>query len=70
MRKRICKLKIDRIPASEETIKFNTTVKWETKLDTSYIKMGQVKKLLSIDTTVVSVIIFVNGFTGDSKRTY
>ncbi len=56
LRKRICKLKIDRIPASEETIKFNTTVKWETKLDTSYIKMGQVKKLLSIDTTVVSVI--------------
>lgn len=33
---RICKIKIQRIPASAETKDFNTTVTWETKQETSY----------------------------------
>jgi hypothetical protein len=33
---RICKVKIQRIPASEATIKFNTSVLWKTVYDTSY----------------------------------
>lgn len=56
LRKRVCKLTIDRIPASEETIKFNTSVKWETRSDTTFIKMGEIKKVISADTTVVSVL--------------
>jgi hypothetical protein len=33
---RICKINIQRIPASEETINFNTAVSWVTKQDTSW----------------------------------
>lgn len=33
---RICKIKIQRIPASEETKNFNSTVTWETKQETTY----------------------------------
>lgn len=33
---RICKIKIQRIPAGEATINFNSTVTWETKQETTY----------------------------------
>lgn len=33
---RVCKIKIQRIPASEETRNFNSTVTWETKQETTY----------------------------------
>jgi hypothetical protein len=33
---RICKIKIQRIPASDETKNFNSTVTWETKQETTY----------------------------------
>lgn len=33
---RICKIKIQRIPASEESRNFNSTVTWETKQETTY----------------------------------
>ncbi|MBN8856739.1 MAG: hypothetical protein J0H29_00040 [Sphingobacteriales bacterium] len=33
---RVCKIKIQRIPASEETRNFNPTVTWETKQETTY----------------------------------
>lgn len=33
---RICKIQIQRIPISEETVDFNTSVKWITKQDTSW----------------------------------
>ncbi|MES2446523.1 MAG: hypothetical protein V4546_05040 [Bacteroidota bacterium] len=33
---RICKIKIQRIPASNETKNFNSTVTWETKQETTY----------------------------------
>lgn len=34
--KRVCRYTIERIPATEETKKFNTTVEWITKSDTSW----------------------------------
>lgn len=34
--KRICKIHIQRIPGTEETRNFNTTVVWETRRDTTY----------------------------------
>ena len=33
---RICKIKIQRVPASEATISFNTAVSWEDKQETTY----------------------------------
>lgn len=33
---RICKIKIQRIPASDETKNFNSTVTWETRQETTY----------------------------------
>ena len=33
---RVCKIKIQRIPASEETRHFNSTVTWETRQETTY----------------------------------
>lgn len=49
---RICKIKIQRIPQSTETINFNTSVYWRTKQDTTYVPTLQ-KVAISSDTTVV-----------------
>jgi len=49
---RICKVKIERIPANPEVSKFNTTVYWQTLRDTNYYFVDE-KYLISKDTSVV-----------------
>jgi len=50
--KRVCKIKIQRIPASEATKHFNTTVRWETKQETTY-KTYTKDVIVSYDTTYI-----------------
>jgi hypothetical protein len=49
LRKRICKVHIQRIPTSEEYSRFNTDWQWETSYDTSYIYYDQ-DSLVGYDT--------------------
>lgn len=49
---RICKVKIQRIPANEELISFNTNWEWETIYDTTHIPFIQ-DSLVGYDTTYV-----------------
>lgn len=51
---RICKLKIQRIPASNETKNFNTSVYWKTVYDTTYTTELE-KYFISADTTILSL---------------
>ena len=64
---RVCAIKIQRIPKNAASANFNTGVKWVEKLDTTYeLKTETVynspdkqairKKLVSVDTNVVSVV--------------
>lgn len=64
---RICAIKIQRIPKNAASVNFNTDIKWVEKLDTTYeLKTETVynssdkqevrKRLVSVDTNVVSVI--------------
>ncbi len=64
---RVCAIKIQRIPKNAALVNFNTGIKWVEKLDTTYeLKTETVynsgdkqevrKKLVSVDTAVVSVI--------------
>lgn len=52
---RICKFKIQRIPESDATKNFNTSVYWKTISDTTYW-MEDEKYLISRDTVVIPVI--------------
>lgn len=47
---RICKVKIQRIPKSEDLITFNTNWKWENRYDTSYVAYKK-DSLIGFDTT-------------------
>lgn len=51
---RVCKIKIQRIPASESTKDFNSSVYWKTNYDTSYTII-QEKYLVSSDTIISTV---------------
>lgn len=51
---RICKFKIQRIPVSEETANFNTTVYWQTVNDTSYVT-EQERYLVKRDTIITNL---------------
>ncbi|MFZ5551618.1 MAG: hypothetical protein ACOZCO_00775 [Bacteroidota bacterium] len=51
---RICKFKIQRVPASEITKNFNTNVYWKTVYDTTYTTV-QEKYLVKSDTTVSNI---------------
>lgn len=51
---RICKFKIQRIPASEETASFNTTVYWRTVNDTSYVTEHE-RYLVRRDTIITNL---------------
>ncbi len=64
---RVCAIKIQRIPKNTASINFNTGIKWVEKLDTTYeLKTETVynssdkqevrKKLVSVDTNIVSVV--------------
>jgi GH24 family phage-related lysozyme (muramidase) len=53
MNGRICKIKIQRIPASIETKNFNTKVTWETRQETTY-KNYTKDVIVGYDTTYVS----------------
>lgn len=52
---RVCKVKVQRIPATETTKNFNTSVYWETVFDTTYTPV-QEKYLVSRDTAIVNVV--------------
>ena len=51
---RICKIKIQRIPANENTINFNTNIKWITKQDTTWNTYTK-NVIVGYDTTYVDV---------------
>jgi hypothetical protein len=51
---RICKIKIQRIPASSDTRNFNTNVYWRTVYDTSF-SILQEKYLIRTDTTISNI---------------
>lgn len=51
---RICKFKIQRLPSSEETADFNTTVYWRTVNDTSYVT-EQERYLVKRDTIITNL---------------
>lgn len=53
--KRTCSLKANRVPKNRETEKFNTTVYWETKIDT--IRYTETEKYLARVDTLVSQIV-------------
>ena len=50
---RICKVKIQRIPKSEEFISFNTNWEWKTLYDTTYVPYTQ-DSLVGYDTSYVN----------------
>jgi hypothetical protein len=51
---RICKIKIQRIPASNETKNFNTSVYWKTVYDTTYTSEVE-KYLIRADTSILNL---------------
>jgi len=51
---RVCKIKIQRIPSSEQTSKFNTSVYWRTITDTSYTTI-QENYLVKCDTIIFNI---------------
>ncbi len=51
---RICKIKIQRIPASETTKNFNSSVYWKTIYDTTY-STTQEEYLIKTDTTISNI---------------
>lgn len=51
---KVCRATISRIPASQEFVNFDTSVKWKTRLDSTYIQRFS-KELISIDTSVVAI---------------
>lgn len=69
MKSRVCRIKIQRIPKNQETLDFNTGIKWVEKFDTTYDvktetvttgyntvnKQKSKRVLASIDTSIVSV---------------
>jgi len=70
MKGRVCRIKIQRIPKNDETINFDTRIKWIEKFDTTYdirtetvlirydtiIKQKSRRVLASIDTNIVQAI--------------
>lgn len=52
---RICKVKLQRIPANEQAKNFNSTVNWRTLYDTTYTVKDE-KYLISRDTIIETVI--------------
>ena len=52
---RICKIKIERIPANTENTRFNTTVYWKILRDTNYYYKDE-KYLISKDTNIINVV--------------
>lgn len=73
---RICKIKIERIPANSESENFNSTVYWKTMRDTSYYTVQEkylVKKEYLSKTIVPSTDYYVNSgsnatFKGGKSR--
>ncbi len=51
---RICKFKIQRIPATEQTKNFNTSVYWKTVNDTTFSTVNE-KYLVKSDTTITNI---------------
>ncbi len=71
---RICKFKIQRIPANEMTQNFNTAVYWKTLYDTTYTPV-QERYLISRDTAFtmlteqVAKVSSTNAINGNSNKT-
>ncbi len=71
---RICKIKIQRIPASDETKNFNSSVYWKTVYDTTYTPV-QENYLIKTDTSAQPIvdqtakISSQNAFNGNTNKT-
>jgi hypothetical protein len=71
---RICKFKIQRIPVSEEVRKFNSTVFWKTRYDTTYTPVEE-RYLVKSDTVIsnvldqISKVASQSALNGSSNRT-
>lgn len=71
---RICRFKIQRIPAGEQTRNFNTSVYWRTRYDTSYTTVDE-RYLVRSDTAAVMVVdqtakvSSTNALNGNSNKT-
>jgi hypothetical protein len=71
---RICRFSIKRVPGSEQTRNFNTTVFWETKYDTTYTMVDE-RYLIRSDTAAVTVVdqtakvSSTNALNGNSNKT-
>ena len=69
-----CKFKIQRIPASKETKKFNTSIFYRVKCDTAFVYNTE-KQLISSDTVILPVvagkeITIISKSTNNSNRIY
>ncbi len=51
---KVCKYKVERIPANEQMARFNTTVYWKTVNDTSFYDAG-LQTVTSLDTVVSNI---------------
>lgn len=71
---RVCRFKIQRIPASDVTMNFNTSVSWKTIYDTTYTTESEIY-LESSDTSVVNLVDQVpkvsskNALNGNDNKT-
>ena len=71
---RVCRFKIQRIPASDVTMNFNTSVSWKTIYDTTYATESDIY-LERSDTSVVNLVDQVpkvsskNAVNGNSNKT-
>ena len=52
---KVCRVKILRIPGSEATVGFDTSVKWKIRLDSVYTTK-RAKELVQVDTTVINIV--------------
>ncbi len=51
---KVCKYKIERIPANEQKARFNTTVYWKTVNDTTYYNAGE-QTVTTLDTVISNI---------------
>lgn len=71
---RVCRFKIQRIPASDATKNFNTSVSWKTIYDTTYVTESEIY-LERTDTSIVNIVDQLpkissrNALNGSSNKT-
>lgn len=71
---RVCKFKIQRLPAHDSLVNFNTNVYWRTQYDTTYIPeeeryVERIDTLATVVTDQVAKVSSQNAMNGNSNRT-